>query len=49
MVYLGWQKKLLVVAAQLVEWPDPIPEVCSSNPVINQTLFFMSTAFKRRK
>ena len=28
-----------VVVAQLVEWLLPIPEVCSSNPVIGKLLY----------
>ena len=30
--------------AQVVEWSLPIPEVCSSNPFIVQTLYYQYTA-----
>ena len=32
-------KELKVVVAQLVEWSLPIPQVCSSNPVISKHLY----------
>ena len=45
---------LAVVAAQLVEWLLPTPEVHCSNPVISKHLYLtficlLSTVFKRRK
>ena len=34
-LYFSWA----VVVAKLVEWSIPIPEVCSSNPVIGKKLY----------
>ena len=32
-------KQRAVVVAQLVEWSLPIPEICSSNPVIGNIIY----------